>query len=150
MFLFTVKDCLSTNLEPRRGRWWPFAWCSVQRPCGARIWNLCDASAKPSILPNTLPSCISSRLPCGPPTRISVMLLPSRYSWGRATLVLAQNCSSAIVALDFPRNRPCGYSSAVLGLIQLQIPVDLVSLRCNLQHLKTYIYLISLSIPYRI
>ena len=73
-----------------------------------------------------------------------------RYSWGRATLVLAQNCSSAIVALDFPRNRPCGYSSAVLGLIQLQIPVDLVSLRCNLQHLKTYIYLISLSIPYRI
>ena len=35
----------------------------------------------------------------------------------RATLVLARNCSSALVALGSPRSRPCGCSSAAVGLI---------------------------------
>jgi hypothetical protein len=36
---------------------------------------------------------------------------------GRATLVLARNCSSALVALGSPRSHPCGCSSAAVGLI---------------------------------
>ena len=40
-----------------------------------------------------------------------------RCAWGRATLVLARNCSSALVALGSPRSRPCGCSSAAVGLV---------------------------------
>jgi len=44
------------------------------------------------------------------------------YARGRATLVLARNCSSALVALGSPRSRPCGCSSAAAGLITHPAP----------------------------
>ncbi|EYE89894.1 uncharacterized protein EURHEDRAFT_536264, partial [Aspergillus ruber CBS 135680] len=40
-----------------------------------------------------------------------------RCARGRATLVLARNCSNALVALGSPRSRPYEYSSAVVGLM---------------------------------
>ena len=76
-----IAICLivNTNIKPELlGLIEICAWCYVQRPCGARLWNLCDASAKSSIAPNALPPCILSCLPClpcDPPPRISVMSL---------------------------------------------------------------------------
>ena len=36
---------------------------------------------------------------------------------GRATIVLVRNCSGALVGLSSPKSRPCGFSSAAVGLI---------------------------------
>ena len=49
---------------------------------------------------------------------------------GRATLVLARNCGSALVALGSPKSHPCGCfcSSGSHNPIHLQIPVELVPL----------------------
>ena len=36
--IFTVNHCLSTNLEPRWGLWWPFVWCPLLQPFWLRFW----------------------------------------------------------------------------------------------------------------
>ena len=36
--IFTVNHCLSANLEPRRGLWWPFVWCPLLQPFWLRFW----------------------------------------------------------------------------------------------------------------
>ena len=54
-----------------------------------------------------------------------------RCARGRATLVLARNRSSALVALGSPKSRPCRVlfcSSGSHNFIQIQILVELVSL----------------------
>ena len=85
------------------------------------VWpRLTFSLGYPPLLPFFCSNCLLQcfRSPLIMPSGLSAALC--RCTRGRATLVLAKNCSSALVALGSPKSRPCGCSSAAVGFITRQ------------------------------